>query len=181
MVKLIAKSPCAGLLPVQVGDLSLREATLEEMTTLAPYAGQDAALSEVLSAAHGLRWPMPNRSNSKAGARIIWFGRELALLSGVRPDPALADHAALTDQSDGWAVVLLEGAQGDAVLARLCPVDLRPAVFKRGHTVRCELKHMAASVTRLGPKSLQIMVFRSMAETLVDDLKTAMEAVAARG
>ncbi|AUQ61837.1 sarcosine oxidase subunit gamma [Phaeobacter inhibens] len=181
MVELRVKTPCAGLLPLEVGELSLTEAPGEGMTTLAPYAGQVAALSAALEAAHGLRWPAPNRSHAKAGARIIWFGREMALLSGTRPDPALAEHAALTDQSDGWAVVRLEGAQGDAVLARLCPVDLRPSVFKRGHTARCELKHMAASITRLGPKTLQIMVFRSMAETLVDDLKTAMEAVAARG
>jgi sarcosine oxidase subunit gamma len=60
-------------------------------------------------------------------------------------------------------------------------VDLRPQVFKRGHTLRTELKHMMASITRIGAQSFQIMVFRSMARTLVHDLKTAMEAVAARG
>jgi sarcosine oxidase subunit gamma len=40
---------------------------------------------------------------------------------------------------------------------------------------------MMASITRIGAQSFQIMVFRSMARTLVHDLKTAMEAVAARG
>ncbi|MFS4582554.1 sarcosine oxidase subunit gamma [Phaeobacter sp. C3_T13_0] len=181
MIELIAKTPCADILPCKVGEMELSEVEPGLMTTLAPYAGQEQALSELLGEAHGLRWPAPNRSHSKAGARIAWFGRTMALLTGVQPDAALAEHAALTDQSDGWAVVRLEGVQGDDVLARLCPVDLRPAVFKRGHTVRCELKHMSASITRLGPKTLQIMVFRSLAETLVEDMKTAMEAVAARG
>ena len=67
------------------------------------------------------------------------------------------------------------------MMARLVPVDLRPQVFKRGHTARTELQHMMASITRVGPKTLQIMVFRSFADTLVHDLKRAMEAVAARG
>ena len=40
---------------------------------------------------------------------------------------------------------------------------------------------MMASITRLGADDFQIMVFRSMAATLVGELKTAMEAVAARG
>jgi len=36
-----------------------------------------------------------------------------------------------------------------------------------------------ASLTKTGENAFQIMVFRSMAETLVHDLKTAMEGVAA--
>ncbi|APG46275.1 sarcosine oxidase subunit gamma [Phaeobacter porticola] len=181
MVELRAKTPCAGLLPITVGNLTLCEVDPAVMTSLAPYQGQSKALSDALGTAHGLRWPAPNRSHTKAGARVIWFGREMALLTGVAPDPALFEHAALTDQSDGWAVVRLEGNGGEDVLARLCPVDLRASVFKRGHTLRCELKHMAVSVTRLGPKTFQVMVFRSLAETLVEEVKTAMEAVEARG
>lgn len=181
MVELTAKSPCDGLLPLDIGATRLSEETPGCLTTLAPYAGQAAALGAALEQAHDLGYPAANRSVGKAGHRVIWFGRDMALLMGPVPDATLADHAALTDQSDAWAVVRLDGAAAEEVLARLVPVDLRQSAFKRGHTVRTELAHMMASVTRIGPSAFQIMVFRSMARTLVHDLKTAMEAVAARG
>lgn len=181
MAELIARTPCAGLLPLKIGGVDLTEEDPGAMTSLEPFRGQEAALSDALKAAHGMAWPAPNRATGKAGARAVWFGRGQALLIGPEPDTALARHAALTDQSDAWAVMRLEGAQAEDVLARLVPVDLRAASFKRGHTARTELAHMMASVTRIGESAFQIMVFRSMAQTLVHDLKTAMEAVAARG
>ncbi|MCB4455797.1 sarcosine oxidase subunit gamma [Leisingera sp. McT4-56] len=181
MADLIAKSPCEGLLPVTIGGISLTEEQPGSMWALAPFKGQEKALGKALEAAHGMAFPAVNRATGKAGSRAVWFGREMALLMGPEPGANLAEHAALTDQSDAWAVVRLEGPGAGDVLARLVPVDLRPHVFKRGHTVRTELKHMMASVTRTGPQAFQIMVFRSMAKTLVHDLKTAMEAVTARG
>ncbi|MBY6139230.1 sarcosine oxidase subunit gamma [Leisingera daeponensis] len=181
MAELIAKSPCDGLLPATIGGMSLTEEHPGAMWAIAPFNGQLKVLGKALEAAHGMAFPAPNRATGKAGSRAVWFGRDMALLMGPAPDAGLAKHAALTDQSDAWAVVRLEGQGAEDVLARLVPVDLRPQVFKRGHTARTELKHMMASVTRTGPQSFQIMVFRSMAKTLVHDLKTAMEAVAARG
>ncbi|WHQ83130.1 sarcosine oxidase subunit gamma [Tritonibacter mobilis] len=180
-MQLAAKSPCAGLLPLTIGDVTLTADTPAAMTLIAPYKGQEKPLSDALNAAHGMGFPAPNRATGKAEARAIWFGRAQALLVGPVADPKLAAHAALTDLSDGWAVVRLEGARAEEVMARLVPIDLRPQVFKSGHTARTELKHMMASITRVGPIALQIMVFRSFADTLVHDLKRAMEAVAARG
>lgn len=181
MVDLIAKTPCAGLLPITIGDLTLTEDTPDNMWSIAPRQGQLALLDQAMQATLGMGYPAANRSTGKTGSRAIWFGRDLALLIGPAPDATLADHAALTDQSDAWAVVRLEGATAEDVLARLVPVDLRRHQFKRGHTVRSELAHMMASLTRTGAQAFQIMVMRSMAQTLVHELKTAMEAVAARG
>jgi len=181
VAELIAKTPCDGLLPLSIGAVSLTEEIPDVMTSLASGKAGEKPLSDALKAAHGVGFPAPNRATGKAGARAIWFGRGQAMLVGPVPDPALGDHAALTDQSDAWAVVRLEGDGAADVLARLMPLDLRSAQFKRGHTARTELAHMMASVTRVGDKAFMIMVFRSMAATLVHDLKTAMEAVAARG
>ncbi|MDG1257047.1 MAG: sarcosine oxidase subunit gamma, partial [Paracoccaceae bacterium] len=46
--------------------------------------------------------------------------------------------------------------------------------------VRSSLYHMMASITRIGNNTFQIIVFRSMAETLVHDLSVAMKSVLAR-
>ncbi|TMV08042.1 sarcosine oxidase subunit gamma [Ruegeria sediminis] len=181
MDKLIAKSPCEGLLPLTVGSVTLTEEEPGVMTSVAPYKGCEEALSEALKAAHGMGYPAANRATGRAGSRAVWFGHGQAMLIGPVPDATLSEHAAIVDQSDAWAVVRLEGEGAEDVLARLVPVDLRAAHFKRGHTVRSLLFHMTASITRVGDTAFQIMVFRSMAETLVHDLKTAMEGVAARG
>ena len=181
MIDLIAKTPCEGLLPLTIGSVTLSETDPGALTSLAAYAGQDKAVSRALKSAHGMAVPGPNRATGKEGARALWFGNRMILLQGPAPNSKLTKHAALTDQSDAWAVVRLEGEGAADVLARLTPIDLRDSAFKRGHTARTELQHMMASITRLGPKSYQIMVFRAFGETLVHDLKTAMQSVASRG
>lgn len=180
MVELIAKTPCEGLLPLKRGRVTLTEIAPGPMTSLAPYKGKARAFSDALKAAHGMEAPAPNRSTGREGERAIWFGKGIVLLMGKAADASLAAQAALTDQSDAWAVVKLEGAGVRDVLARLTPLDLRDGQFRRGHTARSDLKHMMASITRIGDEAWMIMVFRAFAETLVHDLKIAMETVAAR-
>lgn len=181
MAELIARTACAGLLPLSIGGVSLHEQAPERLTLVAPFRGRTAALSAAMTAAHGMAFPAPNRTTGKAGARAVWFGRGQAMLVGPEPSAALAGLAALSDQSDAWATVRIEGEGAEAVLARLVPVDLRAGSFRRGHTARTQVQHLSASITRAGGDAFRIMAFRSMAETLVHDLKTAMEAVAARG
>lgn len=181
MAELLAKTACDGLAPLKIGALSLKEVHPGTLTTLAPYRDQEEALGKALKAAHGLGYPELGGSTSSDKARAIWFGRDLGLLMGPEPDAKLAKHAALTDQTAGWAVVELTGAGAEDVLARLCPVDLRLTAFAVGAALRTELKHMMASIHRLEKDRFQIMVFRSLARTLHHDLKTAMEAWAARG
>lgn len=189
MVELAAKTPLAGLVPVTLGGATLIEADLGRLTSVAPYCGQDRALAAALRAAHGIAAPGPGRVAGQIGARIagqgeaaaIWFGHRLFLLAGPAPDETLAAHAALADQGDGWACARLEGRGAAQVLARLTPLDLRPGVFRRGQTARTDLRHMAASITRLGDEDFLILVFRAFARTLVHDLRQTMQGVAARG
>ncbi|WP_170475982.1 sarcosine oxidase subunit gamma [Ruegeria arenilitoris] len=180
MVNLIAKSPCHGILPITIGSVTLSEEDVGVIHSVSPYKGQKKALSVAMKSAYGMAYPAANRSAGKAGARIVWFGHAQAMLMGPEPNRELSELAAVVDQTDAWAVVRLEGPAVEDVLARLVPVDLRSTSFKRGHTARTLLFHMSASVTRVGEKAFQIMVFRSMAHTLVHDLKRAMEGVASR-
>lgn len=180
MADLKPQTPLGNMAPLTIGTTTLAEVDLGPLTSLSPYNGQGGALSDALKSAHGMALPAPNRATGKGGARAIWFGREQALLVGAEPDAKLAKHAALTDQSDAWATCTLKGAQAADVLARLTPLDLRDSQFKRGHTARSDLMHMNASITRTGADTYLVMVFRSMAQTLLHDLRTAMEGVAAR-
>ena len=182
MVELNALTPCYGLnLPISRGQTTLQEADLGQLTSIAPFQGQQKALSDALKKAHGLGYPGPNETQQKGDARITWFGRDSALLLGVSAPADIGALAAVTDQSDAWVGLELSGAASADVLARLVPVDMRPQTLPEGHTVRTLLGHMNASITPTGKDTYLILVFRSMAETLVHEMQEAMEAVAARG
>ena len=180
MAELTLLTPCDGLLPLRFGDLTLSEETADPITAILPYRGQGAAVSKALMAAHGLAFPEANSVTSTQDARCIWAGLEQALLIGVAPDPGLAAYAALVDQSDAWAIVQISGPGADQVLARLVPIDLRPSVFGLGQTARTLVGHMTASVTRVSDQAFEIMVFRSMAKTLVHELEVAARQFVAR-
>lgn len=179
MVDLIAKSACDGLLPKEIGGVSLTEIVFDAVTSVVPFRGQEAAVSDALKAQMGAAFPDPNRTTGKAKARVVWSGHGQAMVLGPVLEPIAG--AAMTDQTDAWACVALEGSGARDVLARLVPIDLRDGQFKRGHAARTQLMHMNIVLMRTGADRYGIMAFRSMADTLVHDLETAMEAVAARG
>lgn len=180
MADLTPRTPCAGLLPLRAGMARLIEVDAGCLTSLMPPPGQAAALDAALRAAHGLGWPEPGRAILGEGAAVIWTGLDQAMLMGPAPEATLSAHAALTDQSDAWAVVELSGEAGPEVLARLVPVDLRAQAFPVGAVARTLIGHMHAAILRTGPESLRLFAFRSMARTLVHEVHGAMEAVAAR-
>ena len=180
MANLIAKTPCEGMLPVTIGALTLSEHLPERITSVMPFDGADKKASGLVKETIGVGLPAIGRATGKEGGRAVWFGQGQSFILGAELPEGLAEHAAVTDQSDAWAVVRLEGAGAEDVLSRLSPLDFRAATFKRGHTARTELQHMMASITRLGANSFEIMVMRGFAKTLVHDLETAMKSVAAR-
>ncbi len=177
MARLIAKSPAEGLLPVVVRGLTLTEADHGRITSVAPFRGQEAAVAGALKQAIGAAWPAPGRITGRAGARAVWSGLGQVLVLG--PEVAVAG-AALTDQSDAWCCLALEGEGAAAALARLTPLDLRESVFKRGHAARSLLGHMSCLFLRTGAARYEMLVFRSMARTAVHELTRAMESVAAQ-
>lgn len=179
MFELTAASPLRGKTH-KSGGLSLAEMDLGQMTLLMPFKGKAALLSKAMETAHGVAIPDPNRMIAAHDVKAIWFGKDTVLLTGAQVDARLKAHAAITDQSDAWTCLCLEGVGGDQVLARLVPVDLRLSHFAEGQTVRTQIGHMTGSVTRLGPNQFLIMVFRSMAETLFHEVSQAMQAVSLR-
>lgn len=180
MVELREKSPCAELLPVTLGTVTAEENAVGPIASLSPF-GDASGLAAALQEAHGVALPGVGETTVKGDLRCIWFGMREVLLMGVVPDPALRAGAAVVDQSDAWAVVDLHGRGAVDVLARLVPLDLRESAFAVGRTARTQVVHMSASITRVEKDCFRIMVFRSMAGTLVHDLAQAMAGVASRG
>ena len=172
MAKFIANSPCADLLPLTVGTVTLDEIIPPSIYSVSPANGQQKAVSQTFKSAIAVNLPAPNRTGEADDTRVMWLGIDQWLVFGAGL-PDLGGKAAVTDQSDAWAIVRMSGDDVEAVLARLVPVDLRAKVFRKGHTARTLIGHMTGSVTRLSPKSFEIMVMRSMASTLVHELERA--------
>lgn len=169
VAKLIALTPCAGLLPIAHGGVQVTEVLYDRLTSVAPFRGQEKAVAAALT--DGLA-----AMNRRKGA-VTWFGHGTWLIVG---DVAADGLAAVSDQTDAWAVVTVSGAGVEDVLARLVPVDLRKGLFKKNHVAKTMLGHMSVTIVRTGADAFEIMVMRSMAQTLVHDLDVAMRTVAVR-
>lgn len=181
MPELIAKTPCAGLhLPLSPGRVTLSEWLPGRMTSVAPFAGAERKVATNLKKL-GLSFPAPNGMLQSGQGRIVWTGRGQAFLIGADPAPGLAESAALTDQSDGWAGLRLEGTAAADVLARLVPLDLRLSAMPAPSSARSLLGHMTMVLMRPAPDRFELLVFRSMARTAVHELAEAMRELAARG
>jgi heterotetrameric sarcosine oxidase gamma subunit len=81
---------------------------------------------------------------------------------------ALSGCASVTDQSDGYAVLRLEGPQVRATLAKLVPIDLHERTFPVGATAGTLAAHIGAFLWRNadgadGQPVFEIAVTRSMA------------------
>jgi sarcosine oxidase subunit gamma len=176
VAELAPSSPLGSELPLTVGKATLAALPETPMVSLAPFRGRDAEAAAVL----GADLPPPGGTAPLADGRLIWAGLGLWLLRG----PAAARLGApagwaVTDQSDGWCGLALDGPAAEAVLARLVPVDLDPAAFPPGAAARTPLRHIPCLLVRTGP-GFELLVPRSMARSAVRDLAQAMRAVAAR-
>ncbi|MCB6178902.1 sarcosine oxidase subunit gamma [Rhodobacter sp. Har01] len=179
MPELIAKEAWQGQAAVTRAGLVLAPLQDRPIWSVALFpGGADGAATALESL--GLGFPEPNRWVSAAEVRLVWTGRAQAFLMGAEPPAGLAGHAAVTDQSGGWAGVSLSGPAGPEALARLVPVDLRPGSFPAGAAIRAPVNHMSAVILRTGPETVEVWVFRSMARTLWHELTEVLARFEAR-
>lgn len=172
MIDLVAKSAAEGLLPLNVGAMSLSEIAAREMHSIAPFKA--GGVSEVLEKAVGIGLPRVGGSIAKGKVQVLWVARGQYLLIGAQP-PELS--AALTDQSDAWCAVKLSGRDAQDVMARLCPVEV--AAMGEGDVARSLIGHMSAIIVKR-VDGFEIMVFRAFAKTLVHEVHAVMVSLQAQ-
>jgi heterotetrameric sarcosine oxidase gamma subunit len=178
VVKLIERSPFAGLLPIQKGDLALEEISGVKITSVQPFAGQMKSVATALKKATKLPMPGVGQSVSAGTWRCFPAGLDTWFVFGPEVLSAL-QGAAVTDQSDGWSGLRLSGKAAPDVLARLVPIDLREPAFPPDRAARTLLNHMALIIERR-KDGFDLWVFRSMAKTAVHEIEAAMTAVSER-
>ncbi|MEO0999048.1 MAG: sarcosine oxidase subunit gamma [Pseudomonadota bacterium] len=174
MVELTARTPAEGLgLPRSIGHTTLAEVPGVPIASIAPYPGREAAVEAAL----GQPLPPPGRASADG---LVWGGYALTFALGQEAGElaeTLAGAAAVTDQSDGWARLALTGADWEAVLARLSPVD--PQTLRPGAVARTEMAHIAALLMGV-EGGVEIWVMRSFTRSAVHEIEVAMTSLAAR-
>jgi sarcosine oxidase subunit gamma len=161
-------------MPEMPGSSRLEALPPVRILSIAPYPGQDGATARRLGA-----FPAPGEIHALGDSRLVWAGRGMAFLfaPGEGQGDGLANVAAVTDQSDGWAGLRLSGPDAAEVLARLVPLDL--AQMPARSSARSLLNHLPLLLIR-EDDSFELWSYRSMAGTLLHEVATAMRGVAAR-
>lgn len=133
-------------------------------------ASTGSQLTAKIQSSYGLA--LPDRP-SQIGTPTLAFvgigpGRYLAMGDTSRLAAELSGHAAVFDQTDGYALLRLRGPKLYATLAKGVAIDLHPAAFPVGSAASTAIAHIGAILWRLpdhadGGPVFEIAVFRSMA------------------
>jgi sarcosine oxidase subunit gamma len=136
-------------------------------------AGGEAALAQAVKARFGLDLPMTPAATQSAAHALLWAGPgQWLLIAGTRAGfdediRALSGFAAVSEQSDGKAVLRLSGSKIREALAKGCKVDLHPSAFPVDAVALTSIAYIGVHLRRAadGPDGavFDIMVARSMA------------------
>lgn len=164
MIKLAQTDPLARMrLPLAFSGCTLRAVAPVPITSLAPYPGQCAGVQALLGG-----FPKPGEVLSLPGVLLVWAGRDLAFAFGAELPDGLAAYCAMSDQSDGWCGLELQGPQASEYLARHVPFDLRAMPVPGA--ARTVLKHVPVLIVRKQDGAFELWVWRSMAHSALNAL-----------
>ncbi len=79
-------------------------------------------------------------------------------------------NAYLSDQSDSWVMLRLSGVKSCEALARICPIDLHPTVFRAGSVARTQMEHMGVIIVCEAKDEYTLMALRSYAKSFLHSI-----------
>ncbi len=186
MPELLTPMPFLGGHDRQIAGTRLAEVTDRALVSIAVPLGGEAALAEALRAVFGAEPPAVGHVAQSADgeARFLGLARDqiFALLPArgplAAPDLAarLGPVAYLTDQTDAWVMLRLEGPLARAALERTCMLDLE--ALPPGRVARTVMEHLGTIVVREGPERFLLMSASSSARSFLHCIETSLRNVA---
>ena len=181
---LAARSPLAGVALVATagGGVTVTDRSGLQLARLVARKSCVDRLAASLHAHFGIELPRGPRRATSASLALIGIGVDAWLAVTERGQDAartlgsaLADCAAVSAQSGGYAVLRVEGPQVRPTLAKLLPIDLHPREFPPGAAASTLAAHAAVTLWRLedapdGTSVFEIVVPRSLTVSFTDAL-----------
>ncbi len=141
--------------------------------TEAPFLG-------AIEQAFGFVLPLNAPETAREGdLEALWLGPNEWLIVGPDQDGAGGEHlavqfrralqgqhAAVTDVTESYTVIGVEGARAREVLQKGTGLDLHPRSFRPGHVAQTLLARADVIIHRIGPRAYDLYVRRSFAEYL---------------
>ncbi|MEP3918355.1 sarcosine oxidase subunit gamma family protein [Ascidiaceihabitans sp.] len=166
------------------GIATVADAGLQGMITLRGDLS-DAKVKKAATSVTKVALPETGQANTDGAHGIVWMSPDELMV--LCPYDAVADtlaamhktlgatHALAVDVSDARACLRLSGANAREVLAKVAPVDLRPAAFTAGMFRRTRIAQIPAAFWMPEEDVFQIICFRSNAKYLFDVLTVAAQ------
>ena len=161
------------------GPTSVSEAGLVGMVTIRASLDKEEA-AKAIESATGIAVPKQRQITTKGDRSLGWMSPDEFLLVCPHGDAdGLVDklgsklgdqHHMAVNVSDARAVFDVEGPHAREALAKVCPVDLAPGMFKPGELRRTRLAQVPAAFWMTGPESFRLVCFRSVAVYVFDVL-----------
>jgi len=165
-------------------ELIIRENADLVLVSLAQREAGKADMASIAQAQFGSSLPEPGCRFEGQICAIFWVApgqwffeadrrneKNLAISMGEK----FGETASITDQSDGWVAIDLEGPNVLPVLERLCQLDIHSS--KSGFAARSVIDHMGVFVICLDKNAWRILGARSSAKSLHHALYTAAVSV----
>jgi sarcosine oxidase subunit gamma len=145
------------------------------LATVMARTGASDALTQRVRERLGIELPQGPHRSAAAGVAFVGMGPGswLALAErdgddfSARLMSELDGVASVSDQSDGYTMIRLSGANVRDALAKLIPIDVDPRAFQVGDAASTVASHIGVTVWRLpdGPPSsplFEVILFRSL-------------------
>ncbi|MFE0752321.1 sarcosine oxidase subunit gamma [Inquilinus sp. NPDC058860] len=131
-------------------------------------------LAAAIRARYGLDLPTTPKRVAQGGLAVIWSGpgQWLAVAEDGRDlarelSDAIGAFAAVSDQSDGLAVLRVSGPRARDALIKGVGLDLHPRAFAPGDAAVTMIAHIGAQLWQLDDRpSYEVAIYRSFAGSL---------------
>lgn len=167
--------------------VSLMEVDGLAIVSLAVPLGGGAKLKTAMKSAYGVEFPSPGRvAGSKDGkTRFLGMNLEQAFAifdhghadAGDLVGKKLKNRAYVTLQSDNWVALRISGPRSRDALERICPLDLHPDVFGKGHVARTIMEHLGVIIVREDDDGFLLLSASSSASSFLHALETSIHNV----
>lgn len=165
----ISRHPLEGRIPADAGIRAVDHLEVPRNVAIATVMaadGGDAFVAAALAAAGDL------------SVRFVGPGEWLVLSLADTPEVLqrnlsllLAEAAHIVDQSDGRVLLRLSGPNVRRILAKGVGIDLHPAISEIGTSSNVLCGHISVNLARTAENEFELIVMRSFAESLFEDLK----------